>query len=105
MRPCSLANASPFGEKIAPTVGPRHRVAHAHDVDARDALANVGVDALQVVQDRFFPVAPVAAQEQSPVLSWRALRKRPVEGPDRSVDVGAQASGAWHPHSPASASP
>ena len=53
--------------------GADHRVAHAHDVDARDALANVGVDAFEVVQDGFFPVGPIFFEEELAVLRGSAF--------------------------------
>src|SRR4029077_16989903 len=33
-----------------------HGVAHAHDVHARDALANIRVHTLKVIKDGFFPI-------------------------------------------------
>ena len=36
-----------------------HGVAHAHDVDARNALTDVGVDALEVVENGFLPIVPI----------------------------------------------
>ena len=35
-----------------------HGVAHAHDVDARNALTDVGMDAFEIVEDGFLPVVP-----------------------------------------------
>jgi hypothetical protein len=52
--------------KVAPLGGedcPDHRAGHgmpdSHNVDARNALPDVSVHSLQVVQDRFFPVIPI----------------------------------------------
>lgn len=38
---------------------PHHGVAYAHDIDSRDALTNVTVHSLEVVQDRILPVIPI----------------------------------------------
>ncbi len=51
--------AALFGENRTDG-GADHGVAHAHDVDAGDALTNVGVNALEVVENSFFPGAPSA---------------------------------------------
>ena len=48
-------------------------MAHAHDVDARDALANVGVDAFEVVENGFFPIVPILIEEELSVLRGRAI--------------------------------
>lgn len=53
--------------------GADHGVAHAHDVDARDALANVGVDAFEIVEDGFAPVAPVFFEEHEAILRGVAV--------------------------------
>ncbi len=66
-------------------------MAHAHDVDARDAPADVGVDALEVVEDGFFPVGPVFLEEKLAVLRRRAFGESPVKRPDGAVHVRAQA--------------
>ncbi|PYU83982.1 MAG: hypothetical protein DMG51_11260 [Acidobacteria bacterium] len=47
-----------FGENRSDR-GADHGVTHAQDVDPRDALANVGVYALEVVENGFFPVGPI----------------------------------------------
>jgi len=57
-----------FGREDCAGSGAHHGVAHAHDVDARDALANVGVDALEIVEDGFTPVAPIFFEEQAAIL-------------------------------------
>ena len=50
-----------------------HGVAHAHDVDARDALANVGVDALEIAEDGFLPVGPIFFEKQAAILRGLAI--------------------------------
>ncbi len=71
--------------------GADHGVAHAHDVNAGDVLANVGVDALEVVENGFFPVSPIFIEEKLAVLRGRAFGEGPVKGPDGVVDVSAEA--------------
>ena len=39
-----------------------HGVAHAHNVDARDALADVEVHAFEVVENGFFPIIPILVE-------------------------------------------
>src|SRR5271155_4220724 len=51
--------------------GSDHGVAHAHDVDTRDALADVGMDAFEVVEDGFFPVVPVLFEKELALLRGR----------------------------------
>jgi hypothetical protein len=41
-----------------------HGMAHAHDVNARDALTDVRMDAFELVKDGFFPVRPVFLEEE-----------------------------------------
>src|SRR6266702_3378849 len=48
--------------------GADHGVTHAHNVNARDALTNVGVNALEVVEDGLFPVGPFFFEEKLTVL-------------------------------------
>jgi len=36
--------------------GADHGMAHTHDVDTGDALADVGVDTLELVENGFFPI-------------------------------------------------
>src|SRR5579859_1053647 len=71
--------------------GADHGVAHAHDVDARDALANVGVDALEVVENGLLPIIPVLVEKELAILRGSAVDKRPVKSPDGSINVRAQA--------------
>src|SRR5438132_13185649 len=71
--------------------GADHSVAHTHDVNARDALANVGVDAFEIVKNGFLPVGPILFEEKLAVLRRSALREGPVKGPDGAVYVCAQA--------------
>ena len=77
-----------FGGEDCAGSGADHGVAHAHDVDARNALANVGVDAFEIVEDGFFPVGPIFFKEQATILRGVAVGKLPIKGPDRFVDVG-----------------
>ena len=81
--------AALFGEDGADG-GAGHGVAHAHDVDARDALADVGVDALEIVEDGFLPVSPIFFEEELAVLRGGSVGQRPIKGPDSAVDVGAE---------------
>jgi hypothetical protein len=64
-------------------------MAHAHDVDAGDALANVGVDALEIVENGFLPVRPIFFEKQAAILGGVAFGERPVKGPDGFVDERA----------------
>src|SRR5271154_6513944 len=66
-------------------------MAHAHDVDAGDALANVGVYAFEIVKDGFLPVAPVSFKEELAVLLGGAFNESPIKGPDGALDVRAEA--------------
>ena len=70
--------------------GADHGVAHTHDVEARDALANVGVHAFEVVEDGFLPKVPILVEQELAVLSGRTFRESPIEGPDSAVDVRAK---------------
>ena len=70
--------------------GADHGVAHAHDVDAGDALADVEVDALEVMENRFLPIAPILIEKELAVLSGSAIGKGPIKSPDGAVDVGAK---------------
>ena len=83
--------APPFFGENRTDGGADHGVAHAHDVDARDAPADVGVDALEVVEDGFFPVGPVFLEEKLAVLRRRAFGESPVKRPDGAVHVGTEA--------------
>ena len=71
--------------------GADHGVTHAHDVNARHALANVGMNALKVVKNGFLPVGPILFEEKLAVLRRSALREGPVKGSDGAVYVCAQA--------------
>src|ERR1700752_2212989 len=66
-------------------------MAHAHDVKARDALADIGMDALEVVENGFLPIGPVLIEKELAVLRGGAFGKSPVKSPDGAVHVGAQA--------------
>jgi len=57
-----------FGGENGAGSGGHHGVAHAHDVDARDALANVGVDTFEIVEDGFAPVAPIFFEQRAAIL-------------------------------------
>ncbi len=50
-----------------------HGVAHTHDVDARNALANVGVDALEIVEDGLLPVAQIFFEQEAATLRGVAV--------------------------------
>src|SRR6266567_523262 len=82
--------AALFGENGADG-GADHGVAHAHDLNARDALANIGVDTFEVVQDGLLPVGPIFFEEKLAILRGGAFGESPVKSPDGAVDVGAQA--------------
>ena len=86
---CWAAMCGAFGGEDCAGSGANHGVAHAHDVDARDALANVGVDAFEIVEDGFFPVGPIFFEEQAAILRGVAVGQRPVKSPDGFVDVRA----------------
>src|SRR5437588_11229055 len=43
---------------------PRHGMPKSHNVDARHALPYVGMHALKITQNRFFPVIPVFVDQQ-----------------------------------------
>jgi hypothetical protein len=62
-----------FGGEDRAGIGADHGVAHAHDVDARDALANVGVDALEIVEDGFTPIRPIFFEKQAAILRGVAV--------------------------------
>ena len=69
--------------------GADHGVAHAHDVDAGDALADIGMNALEVLENSFFPVGPIFLEEELAVLSRGAFGEGPIKCPDRAVYVRA----------------
>ncbi len=71
--------------------GANHGVAHTHYINAGNALADVGVNALEVVQDGFFPVGPISFKEELAVLRRGTFSERPIEGPNRAVNVSAEA--------------
>jgi hypothetical protein len=51
---------------------PDHSVAHAHNVDPRDALPDILVHCFQVSQNRFLPVIPISLQKKLPEQLWRS---------------------------------
>src|SRR5208282_3385396 len=65
-------------------------MAHAHDIDARDALANVRVDAFEVAENGLLPIVPIFIEEKLAVLHGNAFGESPIKGPDGAADVGAQ---------------
>src|SRR5438552_18918015 len=69
------------GEKRADR-GTDHGVAHTHDVNAGDALAAVGVDALEVMENGFLPIGPIFFEEKLAVLGGRTFGESPVKRPD-----------------------
>ncbi len=71
--------------------GADHSVAHAHDVDARDALADVGVHALEVVENGFLPISPILFEEELAVLRRRSFGESPVKCPHGAVHIATQA--------------
>ncbi len=73
-----------FGENRTDS-GANHGVAHAHDIDAGNALADVGVDALEVVENSLLPVGPIFFEKKLPVLRRGAFGESPVKGPDGAV--------------------
>ena len=68
----------------------RHGVPQAQDIDAGNALANVGMGALQIVEDGFFPEIPVFIEQQLAVGGGRTFGQRPVERPDGAIDVSSE---------------
>src|SRR5580692_3881808 len=70
--------------------GAGHGVAHAHNVDAGDALADVGVDALEVVEDGFLPIVPILIEKELAVLLGGAIGESPIKSPDGAIDVCAK---------------
>ena len=68
-----------------------HGVAHAHNVDARDALANVRVNAFEVVENGFLPIVPIFVEEELAVLRGSAVSESPIKSPNGAVDVRAKA--------------
>ena len=65
-------------------------MAHTHDVNARDAVANVGVDALEIVENGFPPVVPILFEEKLAILRGSAVDEGPIECPDGAVNVRAK---------------
>jgi hypothetical protein len=65
--------------------GAHHGVAHAHDVDARDALADVGVDAFEIVEDSFLPEGPIFFEQRAAIWRGIASGQRPTKCPDGFV--------------------
>ena len=59
--------AALFGEK-RPDNRANHGMPHAHDVDARDALADIAVNALEIMQNCFLPMSPVFFEQELTVL-------------------------------------
>src|SRR5712691_7800816 len=59
--------AALFGENGADG-GADHGVPHAHNVDARNALTDVGVNALEIAEDGLFPIGPFLFEEKLAVL-------------------------------------
>ena len=56
--------------------GADHGVAHAHYLDARDTLADVRMDALEVVKDGFLPERPIFFEEELAALRRSASGER-----------------------------
>src|SRR5258708_15357741 len=82
----ALQSAALFGKDGADG-GTNHGVAHAHDVNTGNTLADIGVDALEVVQDGFFPVGPIFFEEELAVLRRGTFSERPVKRPNRAINV------------------
>src|SRR6266571_389867 len=59
--------AALFGENGADG-GADHGVTHAHNVNAGDALTDVGVNALEIAEDGLFPIGPFLFEEKLAVL-------------------------------------
>ena len=68
-----LRKAEALFGKHRPDSRANHGVAHAHDVNARNALANVGVNALEVVENSFLPIIPVLFEKELTVLRGSAV--------------------------------
>ena len=83
--------SAPFFGKDGANGRANHGVAHAHYINAGNALADVGVNALEVVEDGFLPVGPIFFKEQLAVLCGDAFGKSPVERPDGAVHMGTEA--------------
>ena len=82
--------AALFGENGANSWAD-HGVAHAHDVDARNALANVGMDALEVAENGFLPIVPIFIEQELTILRGSAFGESPIKRPDGAVDMRAEA--------------
>ena len=82
--------AAPFFGEDRTDGGADHGVAHAHDVDPGNALADVGVDTLEVVENGLFPVSPIFLDEKPAVFCRRAFGEGPVKRPDGAFHVRAQ---------------
>src|SRR6266478_6394085 len=85
------SEAAAFFRENRADSGANHGVTHAHDVNAGDALANVGVNALEVAENGFLPVSPIFFEQKLAILRGSAFGEGPVERPHGAVDVGAQA--------------
>jgi len=76
-----------------------------HEVNSLHASTDSGMYPLQVVQDRFLPIAPIFLEEESTICGRRAIRERPVERAHCAFHVAFGGSRASHPHIPESGSP
>jgi hypothetical protein len=54
-----LGKCAAFGGEDCSDLGAGHCMSDSHDVNAGNALPDVGMHPLQIVQDRFFPVVPI----------------------------------------------
>jgi len=63
----ALDLAALFGENL-PDSRANHGMSHAHYIDARDALPDVAVNALEIAQNCFLPVGPVFFEQELTVL-------------------------------------
>src|SRR3954471_14506840 len=70
--------------------GADHRVSQPKHIDARDAIANVGMRSRQIVENPVAPVRPVAGHQLMPRLFRRQLGERVVVRPDGALLDGAQ---------------
>src|SRR4051812_44950108 len=70
--------------------GADHRVSQPKHIDARDAIANVGMRAREIVENPVAPVRPIARYQLLPRLLRRELGERVVVRPDGALLDRAQ---------------
>src|SRR5215467_3774389 len=86
----TFGQVAPLGRKDCSHPGAGHGMPESHDVDMRNTRTDVGMHALQIVEDCLFPVIPIFVQQELAIYFWRSICQGPIEGPDGPFDVGAQ---------------